>query len=39
MKYDANGESPRELQVKRLTSFMVHKHYCENDVEALIALF
>ena len=24
---------------KELTSFLFHKHYCENDVEAIIALF
>ena len=25
--------------VKELTSFLFHKHYCENDVEAIIELF
>lgn len=25
--------------VKELTSFLFHKHYCENDVEAIIGLF
>lgn len=25
--------------VKELTSFLFHKHYCENDVEAIIKLF
>ena len=24
---------------KDLTSFLLHKHYCENDVEAIIELF
>ena len=27
------------LAVKKLTSFLFHKHYCENDVEAIIKLF
>lgn len=26
-------------KVKELTSFLFHKHYCENDVEAIIGLF
>lgn len=26
-------------RVKELTSFLFHKHYCENDVEAIIQLF
>ena len=25
--------------VKELTSCLLHKHYCENDVEAIIKLF
>ena len=25
--------------VRELTSFLFHKHYCENDVEAIIKLF
>lgn len=39
MNYDTNTKNSREQQVIALTSFMVHKHYCENDVEALISLF
>lgn len=30
--------SPSERQIIELTSFMMHKHYCENDVEPIIAL-
>lgn len=26
-------------KVKELTSFLFHKYYCENDVEAIIGLF
>lgn len=26
-------------KVRELTSFLLHKHYCENDIEAIIALF
>lgn len=26
-------------RVRELTSFLLHKHYCENDVEAIIELF
>lgn len=28
---------PREQEIITLTRFMMHKHYCENDVEAVIA--
>lgn len=28
---------PREQEIIALTRFMMHKHYCENDVEAVIA--
>ena len=31
-------KSPYERQIIELTSFMMHKHYCENDVEPIIAL-
>lgn len=31
--------SPEEQKAIELTSYMVHKHYCENDVEAVSALF
>lgn len=34
---DRQGDmNAREQEVIALTSFMVHKHYCENDVESLI---
>ena len=29
----------RKERVKELTSYILHKHYCENDVEAMIRLF
>lgn len=32
------GTDPRVL-AKKLTSYLLHKHYCDNDVEALIELF
>ena len=32
------GEKGKEQMAMELTSLMLHKHYCENDVEALIAL-
>lgn len=32
------GEKEKEQMAMELTSLMLHKHYCENDVEALIAL-
>lgn len=32
------GQDPKEL-VRQLTSYLLHKHYCENDVEALVSLF
>ena len=31
-------KNSNEHQVIELTRFMVHKHYCENDVEPIIAL-
>lgn len=31
------GSSQDKLTVMKLTSIMVHKHYCENDVESVIA--
>ena len=31
-------KSPYERQIIELTSFMMHKHYCENDIEPIIAL-
>ncbi len=47
MCYDRTriGEGPisgtewKRRKVRELTGLMVHKHYCENDDEALIALF
>lgn len=38
MKQSAD-EDKKIQAVKELTSFLFHKHYCENDVEAIIALF
>lgn len=35
---DTAGEKQKEQMAIELTSLMLHKHYCENDVEALIAL-
>lgn len=32
------GQDKKEHAI-RLTSYMMHKHYCENDVDALIRLF
>lgn len=29
-------QSPEEKKVIELISFMVHKHYCANDIEAVI---
>ena len=34
-----NGKILIEQEVINLASFMVHKHYCENDVESVIAQF
>ena len=34
-----NANMERASTVKRLTSFFMHKHYCENDVDALISYF
>lgn len=31
------GSSQKNQAVMELTSFMMHKHYCENDVESVIA--
>lgn len=31
-------DSEKEQQIKELTSFMMHKHYCENDLESVITL-
>lgn len=39
MKHDSDVGNSRARQVRDLTSFMLHKHYCENDPDALIALF
>lgn len=37
MTYAHADNDPRKQAIADLTSFLVHKHYCENDVEALIA--
>ena len=34
----AAGEKRKEQMAIALTSLMLHKHYCENDEEALIVL-
>ena len=34
-----NVQTPNSQDVKALTSYMVHKYYCENDVEAVVAQF
>ena len=39
MTNHANKEPSQERQIQSLTSFMVHKYYCENDVEPVVALF
>lgn len=39
MTYACDDKDPRKQAIADLTSFMMHKHYCENDVEALIAQF
>lgn len=33
------GRDEKMRAVRELTSFLFHKHYCENDVEAIIGLF
>ena len=38
MKQSTGGEKKIQA-VKEATSFLLHKHYCENDVEAIIELF
>ena len=38
MEHHENTSMERTQQVTALTSYMVRKHYCENDPEALIAL-
>ena len=35
----STGEDKRIQAVKASTSFLLHKHYCENDVESIIKLF
>ena len=35
----STDEEKKIQAVKELTSFLFHKHYCENDVEAIIGLF
>lgn len=35
----SHNEFSKGKEVKKLTSYMMHKHYCENDVESLICLF
>lgn len=30
---------PRDEEIIELTRFLVHKHYCENDIEAVVAQF
>ena len=35
----STGEDRKIQAVKEATSFLFHKHYCENDVEAIIKLF
>lgn len=37
-KFATENVSARKQKVKELTSYLMHKHYGENDVEALIAL-
>ena len=32
-------ENARSQEIADLTSWILHKHYCENDVEAIVALF
>jgi diguanylate cyclase (GGDEF)-like protein len=39
MVHDTALQDIREKAAMELTSFMVHKHYCENDVAAVTALF
>ena len=39
MEHSANTKHAQQQQIVALTSFMIHKHYCENDVESLISLF
>ena len=38
MKLSADREKKMQA-IKGMTSFLLHKHYCENDVEAIIELF
>ena len=35
----STDEDKKIQAVKESTSFLLHKHYCENDVEAIIELF
>lgn len=35
----STDEDEKIQAVKESTSFLFHKHYCENDVEAIIELF
>ena len=34
-----NPEYTKEQTAMELTSYLMHKHYCENDVEAVIGYF
>ena len=36
---DQTDKAYRAQEAIRLTSYMMHRHYCENDVESIIELF
>ena len=37
--FDVNQNDSKETIVRKMTSFILHKHYEENDIEAVIGLF
>lgn len=39
MKTTQNEDNIKKQKIIELTSFMIHKHYCENDVESVVNLF
>ena len=39
MRHDAGAHDERSRQAIELTSLMMHRHYCDNDIDGLTCLF
>lgn len=39
MRHDASAHDERSRQAIELTSLMMHRHYCDNDIDGLTCLF